>query len=875
MPARKKATPDPPIDKDGSPVHVDLEWSALQDEICSSIPPVFTRDGSYAFLVRQASVLILSRATNKIVSSLSGESTDVDQRHTLPITGMLLSPFNPLQLITTSLDGCVKTWDYLDAELHDSVQIGHPICAVSANTLWKHRLFLAATKRGADDEGKPSTTIYSVQLGRASPTTHKPSKLVRLGKARQVTHLAVSPDGAWLVALGATKVHVLSLHDTTAGFVKYAAESQLTALAFHPDTSMPRFATGEKNGKIRIWYCLDPGQRRDAAKELQAASPTTTLHWHAHAVAALEYTPDGAQLLSGGEEGVLVLWRLHSGNVAGNDDREYVPRLGAGIVALAVAPGFEQREQAYVVRLADSSVVFIASLSLKPVHTFAPIKCDATRALLTQEQRAALPHPLALDRAAGHLVTTAGHPSTLQFIDHKTHEHIRDVEIVPSNRISRPEDEALAPPRVLHVALSGPMPNAAHAEWMATIDGRDNGAFTGELLLKFWHWDAQKRTFLLNTRIDYPHEHRVTAMCFSPCLGTDAQGAFLLLTAGTDGQVKTWRMAQRALKGARAETYWVCRSSFAYRDTVPHDVTWAPDGSLFAVAQGVFVTLWDPHTLIMQARLAAPELRSVRKSVFVGRKGRFLASLGSNHRMVVWDLVAQRVVYSALQRADDLVAFRDGVLAMERDQGMSYLRFIRPHAAVPHEATYRIAMPLRSAPLVLDADAAAWVAWSDAGALIGARLLAPSRSLHGVQLTAPRATLFDELFGVDEEEQKRVDKLLLQDRAKLSVQDDKVADALALFETPAHLLPPMSMLLDPFLDALLPKAEKRAPSPVRVVAAVEEPVQAPTTLSTLDRIAHVRNADMAHLASAFDTVLGAQPPSLRTSKTKRRTQKGM
>jgi hypothetical protein len=32
----------------------------------------------------------------------------------------------------------------------------------------------------------------------------------------------------------------------------------------------------------------------------------TTLHWHAHAVGALSYSMDGASLLSGGQEGVLV-----------------------------------------------------------------------------------------------------------------------------------------------------------------------------------------------------------------------------------------------------------------------------------------------------------------------------------------------------------------------------------------------------------------------------------------------------------------------------------------------------------------------------------------------------------------------------------------
>jgi hypothetical protein len=53
------------------------------------------------------------------------------------------------------------------------------------------------------------------------------------------------------------------------------------------------------------------------------------MHWHAQAVSCLSCTEDAGYLLSGGQEGVLVMWQLESGY------RQFLPRLGGPIVALA------------------------------------------------------------------------------------------------------------------------------------------------------------------------------------------------------------------------------------------------------------------------------------------------------------------------------------------------------------------------------------------------------------------------------------------------------------------------------------------------------------------------------------------------------------
>ena len=155
----------------------------------------------------------------------------------------------------------------------------------------------------------------------------------------------------------------------------------MTAIAFHPSENV--FATGNEKGQIRVWYNVLPrpasedGEDQVMSSTINDEPTTSTLHWHAHAVSSLAFTPNGAYLLSGGREAVLVLWQLHSGH------QEYVPRLGAEIEALTVLESnvAEGGEQQVAVRLRDGSTVFVGSQRLKVVKTIAGLRSGAWRCL--------------------------------------------------------------------------------------------------------------------------------------------------------------------------------------------------------------------------------------------------------------------------------------------------------------------------------------------------------------------------------------------------------------------------------------------------------------------------------------------------------------
>lgn len=158
----------------------------------------------------------------------------------------------------------------------------------------------------------------------------------------------------------------------TLGFTKYVSPERLTCLAFHPTEDY--FATGDVKGNIRIWYCLNeslPVNVRGVEKKTQ----TTTLHWHAHAVSSIAFTSNGAYLLSGGEESVLVIWQLRTGQ------KEFVPRVGAPINTVSISRTGSGEEE-YLLGLADATYLFVSAATLKISRSYSRIKLGRSSELL-------------------------------------------------------------------------------------------------------------------------------------------------------------------------------------------------------------------------------------------------------------------------------------------------------------------------------------------------------------------------------------------------------------------------------------------------------------------------------------------------------------
>ncbi|CAG11246.1 unnamed protein product [Tetraodon nigroviridis] len=69
-------------------------------------PPVITNDSKFLLCASGECVRVFSTSTEECIHSLRG--------HTDQVTGVLINPFNHLQAYSSSTDGTVKLWDFMD-----------------------------------------------------------------------------------------------------------------------------------------------------------------------------------------------------------------------------------------------------------------------------------------------------------------------------------------------------------------------------------------------------------------------------------------------------------------------------------------------------------------------------------------------------------------------------------------------------------------------------------------------------------------------------------------------------------------------------------------------------------------------------------------
>lgn len=487
------------------------------------------------------------------------------------------------------------------------------------------------------------------------------TRLVRIAKARHYQALAVSPSGRFVAVASGKKLIVWSDGTTLR---KFEHDQEITTVDFHPTASY--LAYGDNLGRISLLYYMTGGAGADG----HHTPLTSTLHWHSHRVAALKFTADGEQLLSGGEESVLVVWHLQS------RQKSFLPRLGAEIGSLQLSPD----GQLYAVGLVDNSVKVVAAANLAIKQTV-----EGMRFVNVQVNVRRRPTRMAYEPHRNQLAFFG--PRFVQFWSLDQNAHAGDVEVTPRNRISRTETKELVDAEVTHAAFSG------DATWMATVDVRDDKEFPVDIYLKFWEWDASSQSWTLNTRIDFPHgSGRVSSLAFNP-----TRGATTLVTTGEDKQFRVWTLRSAGVTEGEGETtFWACAATGDYKGRTCKSVSFSLDGSLFSVAHDEQVTLWDSTSLALRTVLSHPSTSSTLSgALFCGRGSRYLVGW-SRQQVHVWDLLSCSLVRNLDVVADGIstdpyndrfaVLGRRRVEGSGRDIGMLYIYETKGTApAIEHE----------------------------------------------------------------------------------------------------------------------------------------------------------------------------------------------
>jgi len=100
-------------------------------------------------------------STGQVVSTLAGGTTTGEAGpstgHSDKITALSLDPESPFQLITVSLDGTLKIWDFLEATLLKTIQVGLQVTHLCLHTAHPGYAFIACNKppkKKSKEDGK-------------------------------------------------------------------------------------------------------------------------------------------------------------------------------------------------------------------------------------------------------------------------------------------------------------------------------------------------------------------------------------------------------------------------------------------------------------------------------------------------------------------------------------------------------------------------------------------------------------------------------------------------------------------------------------------------------------------------------------------------
>ncbi|KAJ2525449.1 NET1-associated nuclear protein 1 [Coemansia sp. RSA 2049] len=630
-----------------------VELKMVSGGALTNNPVVFSADSSLFYLAKDNAVAVYNVQNGEMVQNFTiQQQQQQQQRHQTPAhavsgttkpTAILALVGDPDQaaaaghrVYSFSADHRARLWDADTGELLHTWELG---CAVehAAADPTDPTAFYCATRResGAARGDKSKYSVERVVLARQDRRARMDAQPVM--RVAGLAGLAVRGDGAWVAAFSRFRVHVTRVRrgGKPAAVHRWRVDERVSTIAFQANE--PTLAVGDWRGRIVFWLCLDAehpgGDDRSVAR--------VPHHWHAHRVNAVAFTADGQTMLSGGEEGVLVLWRLATGA------RDFLPRLGSDILGIAVSPD----QAVYAVTLRDNTIRVVSAADRSLVSSLQGLKFAQRAGIHSgaaggeQRRLARLMDPdpfstgLVVHPSTRALVLN-GEPGFLQVFSHAADRHLASIEVAPFNRVAGTSSSLAAERPHVDIARF-----SADGAWMATVDSRGAGV----CFLKFWRLDAASQSYRLVSRIDNPHMRgRVRDVAFQPPVrgkGTDSLG-LLCVTTGADRALRVWELHR-----ADAESFWSCRGSARYRDMEPHGAAFSADGSMAAVSFGNAVTLWDvsaqpPRQMpggggggdALVASALAPALTGV---AFVGQTP-YLAAW-SRQRLDLWNMLTGSV----------------------------------------------------------------------------------------------------------------------------------------------------------------------------------------------------------------------------------------
>ncbi|XP_078460030.1 WD repeat-containing protein 75 [Lampetra planeri] len=781
--------------------------------------PVFTNDGKYLLCASGDLIKVFNTATGETLHELTG--------HGQLVTGIQLNPNNYLQAYSSSEDGTIKLWDYMDGILIKTFLVHRPLLALFTCVTTPSRLYVFSTK---ETNGSGTAVPGRFQL-LALAVPKSPEVEVEVTESDEVVEtsecseksISFSCHGDYLAFVQNDMLGVFHLKKkkwnwlTLKSNMKKKTDNTFVVVACHPTEDC--IATGHVDGRIRLW-------RNFWHKKQYTFS---TYHWHSEGVSDLAYSAEGTCLLTGGPEAVLVQWRH-----CAEEQKDFLPRLGAPISSVSTSPCGALLATGHV----DNKITIVKSnlFVVRVIQGLVRGGSASTGLIVDPRSKA-----LALN----------GKPGCLQFYSLGTDELLYDLDIVQQEHIFQ---RGLVQTE-LHKATFDTL-----GDWLATVEQRAGGLNAEpEIQLKFWAFDVQQQSFVLNTTVAAPHDLDITAVCFRrqrPGRETEST----LVTCSLDGRFKVWTLARdpeaaeegRKVKEEEEEegggVNWSCDFVGSFRKLPATTCCFSEDGSVLAVAFGSVVTLWEPECWEMRATFCQPP-GGIRQLCFGNKNScKYLVGATDTGFLHVWNLLSCWLEWSVQLSVAVLVAnpLSDHVAVFTTPSPTTDLFVFRPSEARPVLAQRGVCPQLVSSAVfvpreraaAVSADSTRWLARSQLYFLnANHELLTVTADDLDVNITPTTkqlvlaenvpATPFSMLLQHHRQQQQGEDGAATANNAELGAfrdavveRDNKAAAALSgsltvreMLSTPAHVLPPASVLCNLFVTSLLISKKEKSELP--------------------------------------------------------------
>ncbi|XP_032493199.1 WD repeat-containing protein 75 isoform X1 [Phocoena sinus] len=754
---------------------------------------VFSADSKYVFCVSGDFIKVYSTATEECVHILQG--------HRNMVTGIQLNPKNHLQLYSCSFDGMIKLWDYTDGILIKTFIVGCKLHALFTLDCAEDSVFVTINKE------KPDVfQLVSVKLPKSSSQEVEAKELSFV-----LDYINQSPK---CIAFGNEGEYVAAVRDfylsvyffkkkTTSRFTlsssrnKKHAKNNFTCVACHPKEDC--IATGHRDGKIRLWRNFDDEKKYTY----------TCLHWHHDLVMDLAFSVTGSSLLSGGRESVLVEWRE-----AAEKNKEFLPRLGATIEHISVSPAGDL----FCTSHSDNKMIIIHR-NLEASAVIQGLVKD--RNIFTG---------LMIDPRTKALVLN-GKPGHLQFYSLQSDKQLYNLDIIQQEYIN---DYGLIQIELTKAAFG------CYGNWLATVEQRQEKETELELQMKLWTYNKKTQGFVLNTKVNMPHEDHITALCF--CNAEKSENP-TLVTTSKDGHFKVWILTDDSDIYKKA-VGWTCDFVGSYHKYQATNCCFSEDGSLLAVSFEEIVTIWDSDTWELKCTFCQ-RAGKIRHLCF-GRLtcSKYLLGATENGILCCWNLLSCALEWSAKLnvRVMEPDPNSENIAAISQSSMGSDLFVFRPSEPRPlyiqknisrEEVQWGVFVP-RDVPESFTSEAYQWLNRSQFYFLTKSQSLltfstqSPEEKLTPTskQLLAEETlptTPFYFILGKHRQEQQddKLNEALENELVQLPLTENIPAIS-ELLHTPAHVLPSASFLCSMFVNSLLLSKETKSAEEIPDDVSMEE-----------------------------------------------------